>query len=95
VPTNSALLEETEALEELMEPPKQDTPTQDALVSDGLQEAATVPQTSGSSLVQRMSGGSSECDSTPVVQVGRPMPQPKSKGMSKSAMGRFWDSIVA
>ena len=87
VPTNSALSEEAEVLEELMEPAAQDTPTQDALASDGLQEAGAVPQTSGSSLVQRMSGGSSECDSTPVVQVGRPMPQPKSKGMSKSAMG--------
>jgi hypothetical protein len=86
VPTNSALLEETEALDELMAPPKQDTPTQDALASDDLQEAGAVPQTSGPSLVQRMSGVPSECDSVPVVQVGRPMPTSKPEIVAKSSM---------
>ena len=81
VPANSALSEEAEVLEELMEPAAQDVPEPDA------RQETTASQTSGPSLVQRMSGTSLECDSVPVVQVGRPMPSSKPEIVAKSSMG--------
>jgi len=84
VPQNGILSEDAELSVEQMEPQIQDAPE-----SDIWQEAAPVPQTSDPSLVKQMTANPSECecDSIPVVQVGRPMPLPKSKVMSKSAMG--------
>ena len=81
VPTNSALLEDAEVLEELMEPATLDAPE-----TDTRQE--TLPQTSGSSLVKRLTANPSECecDPIPVVQVGRPMPLSKSKTVSRSGI---------
>lgn len=82
VPTNSTLTEESDLSAELTEPTTQQTAEQEPL-------SATTPKLTptGPSLVQRMSGDSSECESVPVVQVGRPMPLPKSKVMSQSSMG--------
>ena len=80
VPQSGVSAEDADLSAELSGAQTQDTP-------DDRQE--TVPQTSGPSLVQRLSQDPSECDSapvTPVVQVGRPMPLLKSKAMSKSAM---------
>ena len=80
VPTNSTLTEDPVLPTELAEPT---TP----IAAEQEPQQAPMPQSSGPSLVQRMSASPSECDSTPVVQVGRPMPLPKSKVMSKSAVG--------
>jgi len=52
--------------------------------SNVLQEPAPV-QPAGPSLVKRLSSDPSECASVPVAQVGRPMPMPKTKAMSKPA----------
>ena len=80
VPANSALSEEPEVLDELMEPAALN-------VSEATATQETAPQSSGPSLVQRMSGASLECDSVPIVQVGRPMPTSKPEIVAKSAMG--------
>jgi hypothetical protein len=81
VPSNGALSEDTEVLEELMEPAALDVSEADAT-----QE--TPPQTSGSSLVKRLTADPSECecDPLPVVQVGRPMPTSKPEIVAKSSM---------
>jgi len=85
VPPNSDLQENTEPSDELAKPQTQDAPK-----SANRQEAPTAPQTSGSSLVKRLTANQSdtlERDPIPVVQVGRPMPLQKSKAMSKSTKG--------
>jgi hypothetical protein len=81
VPPNSALSEEAEVLEELMEPAALNAPE-----ADVTQE--TLPKTSGSSLVKRLTADPSEpeCNPLPAVQVGRPMPTSKPIKVSKSAM---------
>jgi hypothetical protein len=81
VPTNSALSEEAGVLEELMEPATLGAPETDA-------RQETLPQTSGSALVKRLTADPSECacDPLPVVQVGRPMPMSKPVTASKSGM---------
>ena len=88
VPANSALSEDTEVLEELMEPAAQDVPEATTPGADPQEpQPAATPQSSGPSLVQRMSGVPLECDSVPVLQVGRPMPTSKPEIVAKSSMG--------
>ena len=79
MPTDSALSEDAGVLEELMEPAALVAPEPDA-------RQETLPQTSVSAVVQRLTANASEYESdpVPVVQVGRPMPLCKSKSVSKS-----------
>ena len=83
VPQNSTLTEDAESSDKMTGLLTEDAPESDA-------QEVTAPQSSGPSLVQRMTADPSdmsECEPIPVVQIGRPMPLSKSKAMSKSAMG--------
>lgn len=82
LPSNGSFLEDAEASNELTGPAMQDAP-------EPGDRQETLPQTSGSASLKRLTADSSEsdCDSVPVVQVGRPMPLSKSKAVSKSGMG--------
>ena len=83
VPQNGILTEDAESSDKMT-----GLLTEDAPKSDDTQEATT-PQPSGPSLAQRMSADPSdvsEREPIPVLQIGRPMPQTKSKVISKSAM---------
>jgi len=91
MPRNNALSEE--AALSVEQPQNTDTPNES-------QAAAPARRTSGPSLLQRLSNESPQCSVPPetttepaappkpatVVQVGRPMPMPKSKAMAKSSM---------
>ena len=73
MPQNSGTLENTDS------PLAQMTPeTETAAERPPQPDAAPAPQPPRSSLVKRMSADPSECASAPAIQVGRPMPLPKS-----------------
>jgi hypothetical protein len=80
MPANSTLTEEMALSTEPAEPA-----TASAIQQEP--QPAPTPLSSGPSLVQRLNGASLECDSVPVVQVGRPMPTSKPEIAAKSAMG--------
>jgi len=74
VPQNGILPENAELSAESTEPAAQET------------QQTPMPQTSGSSQGQQMVNDASGTASISVLQVGRPMPLPKSEAISKSTM---------
>lgn len=77
VPQNSEVLRPDQDVSD-PNPPQLQPQTEQTHLAEQLASGPREPQTDGSSLVRRLSADPSECTSAPSIQIGRPMPLPKS-----------------